>query len=207
MNSGIYKITNIINNKVYIGSSQNLKKRFYGHIRSLRKNEHKNKFLQNAFNKYGEQNFTFEIIKFCDEKFLIKEEQKFIDIFFGKNCYNISPTASSTKGIKISQETKEKLRIANTGRKFSDEVNKKKASFKGFTDEQRLRISENRKQNTNNVYLINIETGEALFFDSVTTCAQYIDVKPTRISKICLGKRKQTKGFTCVYEKDYKQCH
>ena len=57
---GIYKIECIANNKVYIGQSINIKRRLYDHKTRLRKGTHKNKHLQNAWNKYGEDNFTFE---------------------------------------------------------------------------------------------------------------------------------------------------
>lgn len=58
----IYKITNIINNKCYIGQAKNYKQRFYTHKSNLRKNKHDNRYLQFAWNKYGEENFTFEVI-------------------------------------------------------------------------------------------------------------------------------------------------
>ena len=60
-NIGIYKITNLINNKFYIGSSSDLKKRLYEHRRELNLGVHANKHLQSAWNKYGEENFKFEI--------------------------------------------------------------------------------------------------------------------------------------------------
>ena len=57
--SGIYCIRNSINNKCYVGQSKNVKKRFIHHKSMLRKNEHNNPYLQNSWNKYGENNFTF----------------------------------------------------------------------------------------------------------------------------------------------------
>ena len=54
---GIYRILNTINNKFYIGSSVNLRKRLYEHRRLLRLGKHENYHLQNAFTKYGEENF------------------------------------------------------------------------------------------------------------------------------------------------------
>ena len=55
-NIGIYRITNLINSKFYIGSSSNLKKRLYEHQRELNLGIHTNKHLQSAWNKYGEEN-------------------------------------------------------------------------------------------------------------------------------------------------------
>lgn len=61
-----YKIQNIINNDLYIGITINPTRRKRDHFRHLRNNEHNNPYLQNAFNKYGEENFIFEIIDTLD---------------------------------------------------------------------------------------------------------------------------------------------
>ena len=66
--SGIYMIRNIINNKVYIGQSSDLKDRLAHHKSSLRHNRHYSSYLQNAWNKYGEENFEFIILEECEEK-------------------------------------------------------------------------------------------------------------------------------------------
>lgn len=59
---GIYCIKNLINDKVYIGKTNNLKKRWKNHLFVLRANTHSNKHLQVAFNKYGESSFEFSIL-------------------------------------------------------------------------------------------------------------------------------------------------
>ena len=64
----IYKITNIINNKIYIGSAIDTYNRFSKHKSQLNKNKHHNSYLQNSWNKYGEQNFKFEIIEYITDK-------------------------------------------------------------------------------------------------------------------------------------------
>ena len=58
----VYKITNLINKKCYIGQSKNYKSRIKGHIYQLNKNKHDNPHLQYAWNKYGADNFKFELI-------------------------------------------------------------------------------------------------------------------------------------------------
>jgi group I intron endonuclease len=87
MLSGIYKITNIVNNKIYIGSSCNLKNREWQHFNQLKRNKHSSIKLQNAYNKYEKDKFKFEIIAKCPEQYLIKLEQWFIDNL--KPEYNI----------------------------------------------------------------------------------------------------------------------
>ena len=71
---GIYAIKNIINDKIYIGSSKNLHKRIDDYKYNLRHNKHRNQYLQNAWNKYGEKSFEFNIIEECLEENLILKE-------------------------------------------------------------------------------------------------------------------------------------
>lgn len=82
---GIYKITNKINNKVYIGSSKEIENRFYEHILKLEGNYHVNKHLNNAFNKYGSKNFKFEIIRLVSLFILRKVEQFYINKYNSLN--------------------------------------------------------------------------------------------------------------------------
>lgn len=80
--AGIYKITCIKNGKFYIGSSVNLKNRLDIHKRELEKGRHYNNKLQNSYNKYGKDNFIFEIIDIFDSAditFLRQIEQNYLD--------------------------------------------------------------------------------------------------------------------------------
>lgn len=60
---GIYFITNIIDNKRYIGQTINFNKRKKIHLYKLTNNKHVNKHLQNSWNKYGKENFVFELFE------------------------------------------------------------------------------------------------------------------------------------------------
>lgn len=144
MISGIYKITNIINNKVYIGSAIKLKQRFYHHKYYLNKHKHKNKYLQLSWSKYGSDNFKFEIVEYCEVNRLIEREQYWIDklkCYDRKIGYNINPIAGSSLGKPCSKETKLKISLANKGNKWSDEA-KKKITGRKYSEEHRKRISE-----------------------------------------------------------------
>lgn len=96
MSCGIYEITNILNNKKYIGSSINLKSREYKHFWMLSKNIHDNIFLQNSYNKYGESNFKFKIIEICNESLLNEKENYYIEKYktldseFGFNLASVN---------------------------------------------------------------------------------------------------------------------
>ena len=73
-NMGIYKIANIINGKLYVGSSKDLAKRKREHRRA-----NKETIIHNAIRKYGLENFTFEVLENCEEQCLIKREQYYYD--------------------------------------------------------------------------------------------------------------------------------
>jgi group I intron endonuclease len=122
---GIYNIVNLINGKVYIGSTRNFDERFSNHLIELRINNHGNKHLQNSFNKYGEENFIFKIVKVLNTDNDIERtslEQKFINEYLDKwnECFNIAKKTIqnfSKGGHKItkkrepmSEETKNKIR-------------------------------------------------------------------------------------------------
>lgn len=136
---GIYKIVNIINNKFYIGSSNNILKRFSTHKNFLRKKKHHSPYLQRAWNKYGEKNFTFEVIEYCtiDEK--LKLEQHYINKF--KPEYNISLSAlCPMEGRKHSEKTIKKFK------KIKRPSGKDNYMFgKKWTEAQRNAIIEARK--------------------------------------------------------------
>lgn len=95
-NSGIYMIQNLINGKMYIGSSYNIFKRTSKHKTELKHNKHCNAYLQNAFNKYGLHNFIFLELEFCEKEELLIREQFYLDKYQSykeENGYNILKSA------------------------------------------------------------------------------------------------------------------
>lgn len=99
MSMGIYKITNKINGKVYIGQSVNIQKRWIKHKSNLRLNK-SNTILYYAFKKYGIENFLFEIIEECTQQDLNEREIywiKYYDSTNRDNGYNISLGGDGTQ--------------------------------------------------------------------------------------------------------------
>ena len=117
--SGIYQTRNLITNDAYIGQTIELSTRRYGHFRLLAEGKHHNPILQNSYNKYGKDNFLFEVLLFCDIDKLDHFEQLLINIH--KPRYNIRKDATSNRGHKTTDETKRKISDAQKGRKFSEE--------------------------------------------------------------------------------------
>lgn len=89
---GIYQIRNKVNNKIYIGSSVDILRRWKEHKRRLRGDYHSNLHFQRSWNKHGENNFKFEILMLSDELLLKSCEQYFLDNLEPE--YNISTKAS-----------------------------------------------------------------------------------------------------------------
>src|SRR5258706_5268149 len=124
--SGIYKIINLVNKKIYIGSSNNLERRWGEHKNALRNNKHDNSHLQAAWNKYGELSFSFEVLELVMPWSILDREQYWLDELkpFGKQGYNgnrIADKPPSQSGKKASPETLVKLSVMRKGKPHSPE--------------------------------------------------------------------------------------
>jgi len=150
---GIYKIINLTNGLFYIGSALTILARWANHKSRLKKNTHDNIYLQRAWNKYGEENFKFEIIEEVqDGKQLIQREQFYLDTLqcFAdlEKGYNILKEAGHTVGFKFSDETKALWSKQRTGRKHTEEAKeliRKHALQYRHSEESKKKISESNK--------------------------------------------------------------
>lgn len=128
MKSGIYIIENKINDKKYVGSTINFKKRWGQHISALNKNKHNNSYLQKSWRKYGIKNFTFTIIEEVKPNDLLEREQYYIDKHDVTNRnygYNLLPTAGNNLGYRHTDESKLKMSNNRKGKKLSEETKKR----------------------------------------------------------------------------------
>lgn len=91
----LYEIRNKINNKRYIGRTNNIKARWNRHRNELRNNKHHCIYLQRAWNKYGEENFEFSIIDTRETLEEIQElESSYINVLDNTKLYNVSKMSS-----------------------------------------------------------------------------------------------------------------
>jgi len=182
-NSGIYAIWNKVDNKYYIGSSKNLRKRKTCHFKELRKGHHANRHLQSAVNRDGIENFIFIVLEIVNEKNLLIKEQKWIDTYGFKNLYNLCPKAESVSGRKLTREAienQQKSFMENGGHPFKKPV----AQINPLTLET-IKIWDS-------IYQIN----KTLYFSL------------SDISECCNGNRIQCHGFYWEFatSKTYHQC-
>lgn len=119
--SGVYRWTNLINGKSYVGSSVSLSRRLsqYYNLNLLIKSR-QNSLIHKAILKYGYSMFKLDILEYCDIKDVIKREQYYMDTL--KPEYNIKKFAGSSLGFVPSSETIEKIRLKAIGRKHTIET-------------------------------------------------------------------------------------
>jgi hypothetical protein len=180
---GIYKITNTATKDCYIGSSINIEKRKREHFNSLRRGKNNSIFLQAAFDKYLESSFVFEILEECEE-YNLKERE---DFYLGSivPLYNLCKKAYTTKGVKVSEETKQKHRERNLRLGI-------KPPEKTWRDKMKV------------VQMIHPISEEVLKeFESASEAARSFG-KPsycgTNISKVCRGERELIYNFKWKYK-------
>ena len=144
LNSGVYGIFSKIDDRVYIGSAKNFKKRKKDHFDKLKSNCHGNKYLQNFVSKYGIENIDFKVLASCPSEYCIKLEQWFLNQY--DNKFNIRLIAESNFGLKASEETKTKMSEASKRKVFSEEH---KLNLKLVAQKRSRELSENKKGENN----------------------------------------------------------
>jgi len=139
---GIYKITSP-SNKIYIGQSNNIFNRIYNYEKLDCKNQIK---LYNSLTKYGFNNHNFEILELCGESDLNYWEryyQDLYDVINPEKGLNLKLTSIADKSGTLSEETKLKIKISNTGLKRSEHT-KLKFKNKIVSDITREKIRQTR---------------------------------------------------------------
>lgn len=180
---GIYKITNKINGKCYIGQSNDINRRWR---QELSPNAKLNPHLARAFEKYGTDNFEFEIIEECQRELLNEREQFWINIYnsadknFGYNK-TLGGDGNLGRHFIMSEEQKEKIRKANTGRKL--------------TEEQLINIRESIKYkiDPNQIVIFCYETNK--YYPSIGKAARELGICKDSIRHVIIGQDKHAINY------------
>lgn len=209
---GIYKIrSKKRTDRVYIGSSRDVDRRLTQHIRFLIRGKHPNIKLQNHYNKYGESDLDFSFIMDCSIEDLLKEEQFYMDSY--KPYFNLRPKAESNLGATVSEETKEKLRIYNTGKKHTEETKIKCRSYR-HTEEAKIKISlagMGRKVSKKHIESLLLrrckpilDTENGIIHKSITSASKHFKINRKRLSDMLHGtdgKKEVLNTTTLVFSK------
>lgn len=192
MKSGIYKIINKINNKIYIGSAKNIKQRLKNHKTCLINNKHCNEYLQLSFNKYGNDCFIFEIIEYCEIEKLVEREQYYIDTLNPE--YNICRVAYSRLGTKHSEETKKKIGLKSFGRN--------EAISKGHLGKTKDRYTIEQMIKANSKPILQFDKEEKFIkeWKSIREASNELNIKHSCISNCLSGRYKTSGGFIWRYK-------
>jgi group I intron endonuclease len=147
--SGIYTIRHNESGNLYVGSAKSIKLRWQHHKKMLRANRHHSTYLQNAWNKHGEESFTFEVLLVCKVEDLLIYEQRAIDSF--KPAYNVRKIAHNQTGFEHTEETKVKMSLSQksseAAKQHRENLAKERKGKTGnrHNEETRRKMSESHK--------------------------------------------------------------
>lgn len=204
----VYKHTNLINGKVYIGiTSQNVKARWnngWGY--------QNNKYFWRAIQKYKWENFKHEILfEHLSFKIACEKEIELIKYYNSNNSkfgYNISSGGEcNSLGKKMLDETKKKISLSkigtlswNKGRAWSQETKEKMQQAKlgrKVLEKTKKKMSQIMLNNANSKKIICIETGE--IFPSISEAGRILNISFSNIASVCRKQRKTAKNLHFEY--------
>lgn len=223
---GVYKITLLLDSRVYIGKSVNLKQRVYNYTGKGPNDQ----YIKRAIKKYGKENFKFEALEVFPnrtefiEKLILERESFWIEIYDATNRkkgFNIVKFGTDLTGYKMSEEHKRKISIANKGKKHSPEFIARMKERKGekhhnwgkkASQEWRGNISKanmGRKTSSLTRKLISESLKEKYKKDrscwpkrkhSLETCEKISEAHKRPVNQLILGTKKIIASFPSVEE-------
>ena len=206
----IYKITNRINNKVYIGKtitsvSERFSKHKYDAVNKL-----DNSYIHNAMRKYGIDNFSIDIIEECEESKIYEQERFWIKFYHSyenpSKGYNLTPG-----GEGVAKYDKEIIQILWNKGYNQTEISEivgchRKTVLKYILDITSCEERQKKKQGNNKKRAIMLDknTLEIIkIFDSITAATNFLNKNQkagSAISQVCKGNRKTAYGYKWKYE-------
>lgn len=204
---GIYGIHNKVNDKWYVGQSNNIRKRNLYELRNLRNGvfhyNNSNNHIVQAWQKYGENAFEWVVLEECEinklderEIFWIKEKDSY------RNGYNQTLGGGGSRGAIVSEETKRKMSLSSKGEKHpfwgkhrTEETKKKLSLWR--TGRKWIPMTEKVKKiliESRRIKIICNENGK--IYSSMSEASRELNLDVSAIAKNCKGKRSTVKGYT-----------
>ena len=202
----IYKITNDVNEKVYIGKTlHSVEKRWKEHINDSKRERTENRPLYRAMNKYGVEHFHIETIEECVEEIAEEREVFWIKEYnsFGKNGYNATIGGDGKSYVHralilwfwLGNMTSKSIKKL-TG--YDGETIRKVLKSYGVTDKE---LQDRGKVNLRPVAMYSLDGEHIKDFKSMSDACAFVGTDPrhTHISCVCMGKRKSAHGYVWKY--------
>lgn len=199
----IYKIINLINNKVYIGKTKDLSYRIERHLKTARLGG--NFLLSKAIRKYGIDNFRWEVIEQCSEADVNDREKYHIsqcNSFMKNGGYNMTLGGDGNPIMCCSKELSKKL-AAGQKRRYQDKIQriytglKTKEIWDSYTPEQKTKRSINISLGKSDCWLIVNREGEEIITNCLTVFCKENQLTKANLFKVSCGERSHHKGYWC----------
>ena len=201
----IYKITNKVNNKIYIGQTRNqLKNRWRDHIGAARRGSLAP--IHQAIRKYSAEQFKLEILEKCSS--LEEMNQREIDLIsFMKPQYNIHHGGNSSfteeHGKRVREammrpEVRKEILKTSTDPKTNKRLRKALKEKVHSNKEVVKKMIQGGMQFAKKIKAINIKTGKEMIFNAQRIAERELNIPNSSIRKVLNGKLKQTHGFKFV---------
>lgn len=168
--SGIYHFC--VGRHHYIGSSVNVRARLKNHIWSMENNRHRNRIIQNCYNKYSLKEFYFEVIEYCSKDQRIEREKYYID--------KLHPDLNVTDPVSLKR-----------GKLFSQHISDSKRKY------YETHVSKSRIP----VYQYSITGDYIAEYSCATDVANLFNIEVSAVTAATNGRSKTCKGFQWRKEK------
>lgn len=218
---GIYKITNTLTGRCYIGSSITIKDRLKNHYRELTANRHKNSKFQRAWNKYGKEVFKFEVLEYLKfpsnydkntvNQHLECREMFYIDSYPKSKLYNLRTVERGRLGHKMPASQIENQKLYNSPRlremaKYSQPLAAQARIGSSHTDESLIKMSKAKRNSPYIRYIdfYDLDGNYIKSFISYREASEFTKTKRSTIKNNLYGLSKKTKQgifkFSLIHE-------
>jgi group I intron endonuclease len=187
----IYKVTNTINNKIYIGQTKDFEERKRTHLKDANK-QYDNMIFHKAIRKYGNNNFKWETLTECDSEdadaLEVKYVKEFCSHFIEGFGYNMTFGGKSNKGYSHTDKYKKGMSERMMGNTYAE------GRSLTIEDKERLRLSRIGMKKDND-YLINkkiitMYNGSEIFIGTMNEFSKKYNLDRSNITKLVIGKLK-----------------